>query len=163
MTIIKHSWLDVPRWCTVIHYHGDRSEDVLKYILLASGVKTWQKDIEVDKFIQEIDMEQYISVDKNKKLGVLDARQLKDHKNLLKAIKLVNKLGLKAFVHTDLDKEGNGCLGRSHIAIRTTKVDDDSSTVHVFYKHLKHGDINKEYTLKHTNGTLELIHVKDQE
>lgn len=161
MVIIKHSWLDVPRWTSVIHYDGNRSVDVLKYVLLSLGVKTWQKDIDVDRFVQYIDMEQYITVDKNKKLGVLDARELKDHKNLFKAIKLINNLGLVSFVRTDLDKEGDKCLGRSHISIRTTEIDEDTSSVEVFYKHLKHGDIKKKYTLKHVGENLELIHIKE--
>lgn len=163
MAIIKHSWLDVPRWCNVIHYDGDRSEDILKYVLLALGTKTWQKDIELDRYVQNIDINQYISVDKDKKVGVLDAKTMKDHKNLFTAIKLINKLRLKAFVKTDLEKEGPKCLGRSHIAIKTSEVDENTTSVHVYYTHLKHGDINKYYTLKHRDGNVELIHIKDEE
>lgn len=162
MTITKHSWLDVPRWSNVIHYDGNRKDDIIKFVLLSCGVKTWQRDIDIDNYIQNIDLTQYITVDKDKVLGCIDARNIKDHKDLLKAVKLVNGLGLKVFVETDLDKEGDKCLGHSHISIRTTEVDNKTSTVNVYYKHLKYGEISKEYILKHDDGKLELIYVKEQ-
>ena len=162
MTITKRSWLDVPRWCNVIHYDGNRKEDIIKFVLLSCGVKTWQKDIEINNYVQDIDLTQYITVDKDKVLGYINAKNIKEHKDLIKAVKIVNKVGLKVFVDVDLDKEGDKCLGHSHIAIRTTDVDDKTSTVNVHYKHLKYGEINKEYILKHDDGNLELIHVKEQ-
>jgi len=162
MPIVKHSWLDIPRWCKVIHFQGGRSEEILKYVLLALGVKTWQKDIDVDKFTQEITLGGHYSVDKNKKVGLLDARNLKDHKDLLKAVNLVNRLGLKAFVHTDLSKENDKCVAKNHIVVTVTEVDENSSSVDVHYEHLKYGPIHKHYTLKHEGDKLELVHVKEE-
>jgi hypothetical protein len=159
MTIVKHSWLDVPRWCKVIHYDGDRVEDILKYVLLSLGVKTWQKDIELDNFVQDINPEEYMSVDKNKKIGFLDARGTKNHKGLIKAVKLINKLGLVAFVHTNLSEETDKCMGKNHIKITTVGTTPETSSVQVSYTHLKHGYIHKEYTLKHTDDNLELVHL----